>query len=415
MLDRWKTFSPPADWQPASSAVEGLAWWAPPTPGATPPAGPPCPRCGARVPAPEDGARAACSFCPWAAPEDSGLPVRAADPITAGRTQIHCGGCGARVALPAGGDGSTCLLCGSSHVSARAAGGPTPIRPAGLVPFSVTAEVCRQHVARWLGGGWFHPWNLSRIARVERLHALYVPHWVFTAAVDAEWKARVGHERVERTFDPRTNSWETRVELDWRWQTGRVRSPARPRIVQGTRRLPHGVVDVDTTSELADAVPFDPALLGTVPVVDADLPLADAWERGRADFLAGVREDCRAALPTQHVRDLTVVADLLDESWQLVLLPVWVAPWWFRDRSHAVSCHGRTGVIAGDKPVDWRKVRAALVVALGPGILLVLVGVPLLFVFAVGVPVMLFGLFLLVLGSVASVLVWSSALASEGG
>jgi hypothetical protein len=165
--------------------------------------------------------------------------------------------------------------------------------------------------------------------------------------------------------------------------------------------------------EPADVVPGPRAPGDDAIELVADRSPRDVVEEGQDAVRAEARDACRADIPSPHLRDLTVTTDLVDETWRPILVPAWVGVFPLHDRVHVVVVHGRTGEVAGARPVDWRKVKAAMVLLLAPGGALVVLGLPLLPVLAVGVPVMLFGLLLLALGGVVSAVVWSSALASE--
>lgn len=382
------TWQPPAGFAPAPSAVEGVAWFSPPSGAGSAPR---CGRCGGHA---VDGACPVCGA--------DGLPAAG---WPASRAARSCGACAARVVATVG---VVCPLCGGETTASE----PLEAPPAAVAPFSVGAESAQRALARWLGGGWFHPWRLRRLLRAGSLQAVFVPCWVLEGRVDAEWRGRVGHERVERVFDPAAGAWETRARVDWRWQTGRVRDRV-VELVPATPHLPPRALELlRVTFDPAELHPFDAG--PSEPGLEPELSLGRARGEGRRVLRGRIRDRCRAEVPAPLLRDLSVSEDLVDEAWRLVWLPVLVGAWWDRGVRRVVVVHGRTGEVVGARPVDWARVRLVVAIALLPGALAVLAGVPLLLVFAVGVPTMLFGLFALALGSGLSILVWSAALASEG-
>ena len=124
------------------------------------------------------------------------------------------------------------------------------------------------------------------------------------------------------------------------------------------------------------------------------------------------RAACEGDIPERHVRNFTMKADLRDEAWRHVLLPVWVSAYRWEGRTFVVLVDGCSGQVVGQKPVAWWKVWVTVALALSPGLVTLLVSLPLL-LFGVGLVVGVFGLVLLVAGAGASWWVWSQATASE--
>ena len=59
---------------------------------------------------------------------------------------------------------TTCAFCGSKQVLAQDAS-EQPIRPESLLPFQITKDDANKRFGAWLGGLWFRPNDLKRMAR----------------------------------------------------------------------------------------------------------------------------------------------------------------------------------------------------------------------------------------------------------
>ncbi len=329
------------------------------------------------------------------------------------RRELVCAGCGAVLAVEAGPVAATCPLCASAQVVLRERHRGSGARPQAVLPFAVLAGEAKDRVRAWLGRGWFRPWDLVVLAHTEALTGMYVPFWLGAAEVDAEWRAQVGRERVERPRDLELGLAASRTVVDWGWESGRVRSlPARAR-VPGTTRL--GATEIGEAlaeTSLEGLQDYEPAAVAGFQVLAADRALPEALDLGRVELAALAREACRAAVGAERVRSLSVTWDLRGEAWRPVLLPLWVSAYRYGDRTYVVVVDGSTGRVVGQKPVVWRRVGFAIAMLTAPGLLLTTIGLPLLFV-AVGAVVLPMGLVLLVLGGLASAWIWSSAAASE--
>lgn len=428
--DRVARWTPPAGFVTLPTALDGVEVWGPaPTPEAAD-AGPTLVRCGGcGAQAAFDPARGAvaCAFCGWTdAPRAQvvGTTAAAAEftraALDAGqvglgvdRRELACGACGAAFALEDGAMAATCPFCASNQVAVHAHATHDALRPSAVLPFAVGKDGLLRAVTSWLGKGWLHPDGLSRVAQVERFTGVYVPYWTFSARLDSRWEAEVGVERTTQRWNARENRYETHTVIDWHRESGARDDEIRDLLVPATARLSARLLDeIRAGFDLAALAAYDPTLLAGFQASAHDVSLADGWERGRAAMRDRARDACRADIHYAHVRNFSMKADLRDEAWRHVLLPVWVSAYRWEDRTFVVLVDGHGGRVAGQKPVAWWKVWVTVALALSPGVATLLVGLPLLFL-GVGVVVLALGFVLLAGGAWASWWVWSQATASE--
>ena len=136
-----------------------------------------------------------------------------------------------------------------------------------------------------------------------------------------------------------------------------------------------------------------------------DVPLEKAWEVGRQQMREMTRQACREQASTSQIRNFSMNLDFGDESWRYVLLPVYVAAYRYEDKIYQVMINGQTGVVAGQRPVDWTKVWLVIAALLAPGLLLGLLGVITLPIGGLGVVIGGAGFVLLIVGLVISVII----------
>ncbi len=75
--------------------------------------------------------------------------------------------------------------------------------------------------------------------------------------------------------------------------------------------------------------------------------------------------------------------------------------------------NGQTGKVAGQKPVAWWKVWLVVAALLAPGMLLGLIGFPLLLAGGIGLVPIILGFILLAVGGIISFGIYQKAVASE--
>lgn len=427
--DRWSRWRPPSGFQALDSLLEGFEVYGPSSEQASEPAGPAavrCPRCGAAARFDIARGAVACGFCDWtdeAAPERVGRGAadgeftrealdRGAEGFGVDRRELSCQGCGAVLALEEGAMAASCPFCASSQVSVREHATITGLRPTALLPFSIQADAARRKASGWLGQGWFHPDDLGRIARVDAFLGVYVPFWTFSAHLGSTWEAEVGHERTV-TRRNRDGEVETETVIDWEWRSGSVSLTISDLLVPGTVRVSSRLLGrIEGAFDLDRLVTYDPKLLAGFQAQTYDVGLPDAWEQGRARMRERARSACMSDTGSSHVRSFSMTADLDDEAWRHVLLPLWISAYRYEGRTFVVVLDGSTGGVAGQKPIAWWKVWVAVAAMLSPGVLLGLIGLPLL-ILGVGAVVLIVAAVLLVIGAVGSFFVYQHALESE--
>ena len=78
------------------------------------------------------------------------------------------------------------------------------------------------------------------------------------------------------------------------------------------------------------------------------------------------------------MRNFSMNLDFSDESWRYILLPIYLANYRYGNKVFQVLINGQTGTIAGQRPVDWRKVAKVLGLWFLPGLLLAIASAVLL-------------------------------------
>lgn len=424
-------WTPPAGWIPLPSAVEGVELFGPaPTAEATP-AGPVavrCPSCGASARFDVAKGAVGCGFCGWVdaeGPEVVGRKAaqgeftpealqRGAQGLGVDRRELACGGCGAVIALGEGALSVTCPFCASNQVSVREHATVEGLRPSALVPFSVLEADCGRLAGGWLGQGWFHPDDLARLSRVGSFVPIYLPYWAFSARIGADWEGEVGTNETVREWNSDEKRWETTTRIRWEWKRGSVRLDLRDLLVPGTTKVSNRLLErVQGGFDLDGLVTYEPKLLAGFQATTYDVGLPDGWERGRHALRERARAACERDAGGDHLRSFSMTADLDDESWRHLLLPVWVSAYRYAGRTWVVLVDGQRGTIAGQKPIAWWKVWTAVGLALTPGVCSGLLGIPLLLVGGLGGFLLILALVLLVLGGVGSVSIYQHAVESE--
>jgi len=282
-----------------------------------------------------------------------------------------CEQCGAHLAF----DGvrtARCPYCASPSVVERQPSAEQP-DPRFVVVFAGDAMGARRSLQHWLRSRHWFADPALRAARIEDLRGIYVPAYLYSAVAHADYTASIAehyHEQEKRKRKDGTSETRTVTRTEYRPLAGRHVSYVTDVVVSASRGLSHG--------ELAGIEPFDFRQMrryNPVPVSgwiaeEVARPLDECRVASQREALEEVGARLRRFMPGDGFSDLDWRAEIVWESLDPVLVPVWMFAVRYRgDRPPLrVAINGQTGEIAGKVPVSWPRIIAALVVLAAIGL-----------------------------------------------
>ncbi|MBL8118428.1 MAG: hypothetical protein J0L63_04325 [Anaerolineae bacterium] len=324
-----------------------------------------CPNCKGDLTTSEQSGRVHCAFCGYSGPiperQHNGAEMlltamleRRAQPIKwiIGERLLYCKECGAERTLSANQLSTRCLFCGSNHVIEQDALGSFE-QPDGIIPFKISREEAGERIKGELRKvtervkGWF---DNNKIASAS-LSGIYLPFWMFDATAQVTRtriqnepsNSRYGYLRSMAATPIQTQSQYTEMFADI--EVCAVDSPA----AEMTRQLG----DYHTR----EMVQYDPSLLARYPAElytkDFDQAALDA----RSYISAAMRYKYgrREGMEDEKVT-INVFSTVQQMSFQLVLVPVWIAHLVEEDRDRrSALVNGQTGLVVLGKTEKWRR------------------------------------------------------------
>ena len=305
-----------------------------------------CPRCGGRMTYRPDGHSVVCEYCtraqfmgdPRATPADRDFLLSMATARGHGKPMneqaLRCEGCGARILVPAGQLSVSCPYCGSPHV-VRLTRARDLLAPDGIIPHEFT----RQHAGLLLQA-WLRSRKIKAKEKPAPPRGLYLPLWIFEVGGMLEF---IG-ERTEMGQQGR---------LGLGIQTVRVHEerPLVPRrvMIPASRKLSAVFTRLIGTYNFPAVQSYDPRYLADWPAELYDIAMADASLDARSRAYQREKQALPASLDGIRILS-TSSARLAIESFQLVLLPVWLNEVVYDGRTHIVLVNGASGDVEAEHP-----------------------------------------------------------------
>lgn len=340
-----------------------------------------CPACGARAVWNPAKKMLICPYCGTESPaeiKNDGTLVEESDLVQALRSisndqkgwdtakkTVRCQSCNAISVFSPQVSAKRCDFCGSPSLIPED-DMSQPIRPIGLLPFTVTESKIRESIRQWYGKHWFAPNNLKSKALTDTVHGVYIPYWTFDAHVDADWKADAG----EYYYTTDSNG-KSEQHVRWYAVSGNIQHFFDDTLIPASKgvhpNLIHKIEPYPTTTEIK---PYDPGYVSGWVVEQYQIDLLDAAKASQARMDDALKAMCISEINADTHRNLVVNSEYSDRTFKHVLLPVWLLTYNYGRKSYQVIVNGSTGKIAGEYPLSWIKVTIAVILGL---ILLVLI------------------------------------------
>lgn len=275
------------------------------------------------------------------------------------RKTVRCQSCHAISVFDPTRVAQNCDFCGSPSLLA-VEDIKAPIRPEGLLPFTVADTKVREDIRKWYGSHWFAPNKLGQKALTDTLHGVYLPYWTFDAQVHADWEAEAGYY-----YTVQDNQGRSQQRVRWEYASGSVDNFFDDLLVPASRgvhgNLLEGISPFPTTDAL---VPYDPGYLTGWVVEQYQIDLKAAANASHERMESTMESLCSQQVPGDTQRNLRVTTQYSGQTFKHVLLPVWLLTYTYGSKSYQVAVNGVTGQIKGEYPLSWVKVFFVTVIVL---------------------------------------------------
>ncbi len=109
---------------------------------------------------------------------------------------------------------------------------------------------------------------------------------------------------------------------------------------------------------------YEPMYLAGWLSEEFSLPRSEALERCQNEFFRREQRNVADFMPGDTHSELNVETNFSDTNSDLILLPIYLLSYRYQDKLYRFMVNGQTGKIAGDKPLSWRRISAAIAAGL---------------------------------------------------
>jgi uncharacterized Zn finger protein (UPF0148 family) len=280
-------------------------------------------------------------------------------------TSFHCQNCGSDIAVTTGERSIRCPFCDSTYVAEIQSDRTGRRRPEFVIGFAVTREQALQKYFEWIRkGGWFRPGDLSLRAISDKQVGVYVPFWHYAYEARSRWGAMIGqHWYRTETYTVRTQDGKTETrtrtvqETEWSPLSGKHHKYYFGYLVSASKGLSQQEALSIQPYDLRAITRFKPYYLAGWTSEEYSVDYAQAKAIAESEFQQREINNISRMMPGDTYGQLNVQTEFELNETDLMLLPVHILSYRYRDRVYRFLVNGQTGRIAGEKP--WSGVRIA--------------------------------------------------------
>jgi hypothetical protein len=291
---------------------------------------------------------------------------------------FRCESCGSEVDVLGEQRSLRCPFCDSSYVAELPADQRTMQRPEFIIGFEISRERALELFFEWLGkNSFFRPGDLISKAATEKQQGIYIPFWHFSMQTISQWSAQIGEYwyRTE-SYTVKDADGKTRVmtrtvqETEWWPLSGIYRKYYSGYLVSASRGLPQQEALAIQPYRLNTMMRFRPLYLAGWMSEEYSITREQALAITQQEFRNREQDAISRFLPGDTQSGLSVRTELEMGGSDLILLPVHVLSYRYRNTVYRFLVNGQTGKTSGEKP--WSSARISAVV-IGVALLLIVV------------------------------------------
>ena len=283
-------------------------------------------------------------------------------PLSAEALQVSCSGCGSVVVFTPPDVAGACSFCGMTIVAQPKAADPI-IAPDGVLPVKVTKDIAQKEVREWISSRWFAPNALQKMAQQEGIAGVYLPFWTYAAETESQYSGARGVHYWETEYFTTQDSNGNQVQESrkvmrtaWSPASGTVARNFSDILVPATKSVNEQRLDALEPWDLPSLCAYEPGYLAGFKAQRYQIELPDGFEKAKRIMERQIEQDVRRDIGGDEQRINHVDTQTSNETFQHLLLPVWIGAYRFQGKVFQVVVNARTGEVQGERPYSAMKI-----------------------------------------------------------
>jgi DNA-directed RNA polymerase subunit RPC12/RpoP len=323
----------------------------------------PCPGCNAQLYFEPGGQQLNCPHCGTNVPiNTSGEPLKESDlqsflkwegkgTETVEQHTYKCTRCGTPSSFSTD---TTKFICGSCNyeVTNPVAFKTRTVQPSALIPFKVNEARAHEIIRGWLDKDYDSREIKKESPLTPQLQGVYLPYWMFSSKSISQWSGDSGSYYYE-TWDEKDKDGNivTHREQHTKWtpRSGTHKDSFKDILIDATTKKPLHTDD-NFPYHFEELVSYNDSYLSGFEAYLYDVELSGAYKHAEYIMQRNIKDDCINACRDDDYRDLEVKTTYSNQTFKLILIPIWLGTIAYKGKNYYFSLNGQTGKLQGEKP-----------------------------------------------------------------
>ena len=263
--------------------------------------------------------------------------------------EYSCGTCGSGLYTERTTSATVCPFCGNPVILKGRLEGS--LRPDKVIPFKFDREKALEALDRHYRKRCFVPRGFKEESMVDEIKGLYVPYWVYSADIYAD----MGYTAVKEHTILLGKHGDVKERKYYHVRReGRISYDHLP--ADASTKMPDDLMDSLEPFNISEADSFKTDYLSGYVADKYDVPQEDVLPRMRRRIANSVDKAFKNTVEGYDEVSLSssdIRAERSDADY--VLYPIWLFNMRWDEKMYTFAMNGQTGKVAGDIPVDRRK------------------------------------------------------------
>jgi len=233
-------------------------------------------------------------------------------------------------------------------------------QPSYLLPFQVSDNEIRTHMSAWLSKCWFAPNKLkTRALHSNKQQGVYIPCWTYDAQTNTDYTGQRGDNYTVSVGSGKNRRTETRTR--WSSRSGHISLFFDDVMVPASKIITTQVMTEINNWDTMNMVEHNNRFLSGFITEKYNINMQTGFSLAKSKMESDIQYAIRRDIGGDKQRINSFKTAFSDIKFKLILLPVYMSSYTYKNKLYHFFVNGRTGRVTGDRPYSVVKITFAVI------------------------------------------------------